>query len=426
MDYKEARDFIASTRVFGSRLGLERIKDLCRMLGDPQDGMKFVHIAGTNGKGSTAAFVANILQQAGYRTGLFTSPYIHSFSERIKVNNEKIPKRDIAVLISLIKEKVRHMVEMGGESPTEFEIITAMAFLYFKQQNCDICVLEVGLGGRLDSTNIISKAEVSIITKIDIDHVEVLGETLREIAVEKAGIIKPGGDTVLMPQHEEVIPVFRSACADIGSHLHEIDEKDIKTKYSGLDMQVFGYKDHNDLKIRICGLHQQLNAANAVEAAEILRQKGFDINDEAICEGLYSAKWPARMEILSKDPVFILDVAHNVGGVRLLAENLMFYFPDKKITFISGVLADKDYKGMMHAIAPIAERFFTMQPENVRALTAEILAGYLSGIGIEAESCASVKLACQKAIERAGRDGIVCAFGSLYSSGDIRSYFGLE
>ena len=426
MDYKEAMEYIHEAQKFGSRPGLESIGKLLEYLGNPQKRLKYVHVAGTNGKGSTVAFISQILMEAGYLVGIYTSPYIQRFSERIKVNNEEIPEVDIARITGMIKQAVDRMVQNGEENPTEFDMVTTMGFLYFAEQHCDIVVLEVGLGGRLDSTNTIDSPEVAVITTISYDHMDVLGDTLDKIAFEKAGIIKTGCDVVLYPQEPEIEKLFERICTERHAKLHEVELSDLRPAGFGLSGQKFGFNGYKALKISLLGDHQMSNAAVAVKTVEVLNAKGYCISKDAVRSGLNDTKWPGRFEIIQKNPFFLIDGAHNVQGVSTLKEGLCKYFPGKKFTFLVGVLADKEYQAMMAIIAPLAERFITVTPENPRALDAQDLAKYLARYGKQAMSCESIEAAIRKGTDLCGQDGMLCAFGSLYYIGKVRELLGLR
>ncbi|MBW8381804.1 MAG: bifunctional folylpolyglutamate synthase/dihydrofolate synthase, partial [Youngiibacter sp.] len=367
MDNIEALQYIKDSLKFGSILGLDRIERLLERMDNPHRKLKYVHVAGTNGKGSTVAFISSILMAAGYRVGTYTSPSIERFNERIRVNGEDIENEALASIITDIKGHIDDMVSKGEENPTEFEITTALAFQYFLDKECDIVVLEVGLGGRLDSTNVIESPEVCVITTIDFDHMEILGNTLPLIASEKAGIIKAGSDVILYPQSEEAEDVILSKADSLVARVRKADFDSIHILSSDVFSQTFNYKGMQALTIRLAGLHQTRNATVAIEAALLLSEKGWAIDEYAIRRGLDSARWPGRFELLCEEPIFIADGAHNSQGVAMLRKNLEQLFPDRKITFIMGVLADKDYAEMVSEIAPIAQRFITVDVDNKRA-----------------------------------------------------------
>jgi len=426
MNYKETIEYIHSTQKFGSILGLDRITMLLEHLGNPQKELKFVHIAGTNGKGSTAAFINSILCEAGYKVGIFTSPSIHRFSERIKINENEISEEDIVRITNIVKEKISMMIKDGMTSPTEFELVTALAMQYFFEQCCDIIILEVGMGGRLDSTNIIDTPEVAVITTIDFDHIDVLGNTLSKIALEKAGIIKENCDVVLYSQESFIERVFEDECKERNAKLSKVDFSSLVSLSSDTVMQEFDFEGYKSLKISLMGNHQKKNAAVAVKTAEILRKKGFEITEDAITKGLSKAKWAGRFEVVNNVPMVVVDGAHNIQGVKILSENLIKYFPGKKITFIAGVLADKDYRTMMKFIIPIAHKVITVTPDSSRALSADKLAFFLKAYHKNVFVGEKVHKAIMMSLNSCSKDEIICAFGSLYYVGEVREFFGLR
>ncbi|MFQ9741073.1 MAG: bifunctional folylpolyglutamate synthase/dihydrofolate synthase [Slackia sp.] len=405
------------------KLGLHRTEELLERLGNPQDSLKIVHVAGTNGKGSTSAFVAGILQAAGYTTGLFTSPYILRFNERIQIGRVDISDEDLLEVAADVRDQALLM----DEAPTAFELLTAAALHYFSQKRCDVVVLEVGLGGRLDSTNVVTPL-LSVITPIALDHVAVLGDTIAEIAAEKAGIIKSGIDVLSYPQHSDAAAVIEKRAAELGCTVRTPRFSLVDAHAEGLT-QVFSYDGIEDVHLRLAGVYQPYNAAMAVEAARILRGKGFDIPDSAIKNGLEVTTWPARFEVVAHRPTTIVDGGHNEQGARVLAKSLQEYFPEGGVTFVMSVLRDKDYRAMIECVLPFARRVFVAAPpDNDRALSADELADAIREVQKEkgsayascvaeafVESCPSVHLAVLRARETAGSDGVVCCFGSLYS-----------
>jgi dihydrofolate synthase/folylpolyglutamate synthase len=395
-------------------------------LGNPQKKLKYVHVAGTNGKGSTVAYISKILMEAGYCVGIYTSPFLQRFTERIKINDEEIKEAEIGDLVEAIKTAVENMPESKETGLTEFDLITAMAFLHCAKNGCDIVVLEVGLGGRLDSTNIIDSPEAAVITTISYDHMEVLGDTLTKIASEKAGIIKDGCEVVLYPQEKEVETRIRQICKERKANLHPLDLSELIPISYGIAGQSFDFNQYKDLRIRLLGDYQLGNAAVAVRTAEILNSRGYVITKDHIYQGLLNTKWAGRLELIRSNPFLLIDGAHNTQGVNSLRDCLMKYFPDKSFIFIVGVLADKDYPAMMEIIAPIAKSFITITPPSPRALAARELAAFLGKYGKEAISFDKVEDALRYCDSQLGKDEFVCAFGSLYYIGNIRDYYGLK
>ena len=419
MTYEEALSYIHSICWKGSKLGLDRTRELLGKLNDPQKELKFIHIAGTNGKGSTAAMLSSILEEAGYRVGLYTSPFINRFNERMQVNHQPIPDEELAALT----EYVRPHADAMADSPTEFELITALAMVWFARQKCDIVVLEVGMGGELDSTNIIDVPEAAVIAAMGLDHVKELGPTMADIARAKAGIIKEGGRVVSYGGNPEADEVIAAVCRARNASLCQPDFSAIVPGDFSLEGQTFSYKGWRGLRIPLVGAYQMNNAAVVLETVEVLRQRGWSVSDEAVRKGLADTRWPARFEVLHRDPVFIVDGGHNPHGIRATAESLQRLFPEQKIVFVTGVMADKDVEHILGLIVPLAKRFYTVTPNNPRAMQADVLAGRIQAMGVEALPCGSIPQAVQAAMDFAGKDGVACALGSLYMSGDIRDCF---
>lgn len=423
MNCEEAMDYIHGTLHFGSKLGLESIGRLLELLDHPHKKLRYVHVAGTNGKGSTVAFIGSMLQEAGYKVGVYTSPYLLRFTERIRVNGEEITPEALAQLTTRVSRQTTRMVEEGWEHPTEFEIITAIAFLYFAECGCDFVVLEVGLGGRFDATNIIDTPEVAVITTISYDHMNILGDTLEKIAYEKAGIIKPGGKVVLYPQLAEEERVIEEACRQRNAELHKVEFDSLHIHRYGTEGQSFDYGAFTWLDIGLLGFHQTRNAAVALEAVMLLQENGFEIGEGAIRRGLQKACWPGRFEVVSREPLVLIDGAHNAEGAMVLAENLRQYFPDHKITFVFGVLRDKDYKEIVEYIAPLAHGFVAVTPANERALPKEELAIFLSGYCKNVSLGDTIEAAVTSALQNVSENDLICAFGSLYYIGEVRKMF---
>ena len=420
MTYEEALSYIHSICWKGSKLGLDRTRELLGKLNDPQKELKFIHIAGTNGKGSTAAMLSSILEEAGYRVGLYTSPFINRFNERMQVNHQPIPDEELAALT----EYVRPHADAMADSPTEFELITALAMVWFARQKCDIVVLEVGMGGELDSTNIIDVPEAAVIAAMGMDHVKELGPTMADIARAKAGIIKEGGRVVSYGGNPEADEVIAAVCRARNASLCQPDFSAIVPGDFSLEGQTFSYKGWRGLRIPLVGAYQMNNAAVVLETVEVLRQRGWSVSDEAVRQGLADTRWPARFEVLRRDPVFIVDGGHNPHGIRATAESLSRLFPGRKITFVTGVMADKDVEHILGLIVPLADQFFTVRPDNPRAMDAGELARRIEAMGAKATACASVRDGVDRAIQAEGPHGVACALGSLYMSGEVRSCFG--
>ena len=420
MDYKEALAYIDGVRWYGSRPGLERVGALLEKLGDPQKHLKFIHIAGTNGKGSCAAMTASVLKAAGYRTGLFTSPYLFRFNERMQLNGRPI---DDEVLAGLVTE-IKPVADAMEDHPTEFELMTAAALLWYRREKCDVVVLEVGLGGRLDATNVIDAPEAAVIMNIGLDHTAILGDTVEAIAAEKAGIIKEGCEVVLYPQQESVEQVIRARCGELGAALHTADFSQIAVEFDSLEGQVFTYRGE-PYAIPLLGAHQRRNAAVVLELVEVLRSRGWKLEQDAVEHGLYAVSWPARFELVHEEPLFVVDGGHNPQCAETVAENLLHYFPDQKRVLLVGVLADKDYPRLCEILNDAADAWVCVTPDSERALPAAELGSFLERFGKPVTVCDAIPDGVTAALEQAGADGMACAVGSLYMAGAVRACFQL-
>lgn len=426
--------YINTPRWQASRLGLERIRELLERLGRPQDRLKFVHVAGTNGKGSICAYLASILNAAGHRTGMFTSPYIERFEERIRVNSAMISPDELRDVTLAVREHAEAMAEETGGHPTEFELMTAVALEYFARCGCDIVVLEVGLGGRLDSTNVIDAPEACVIARIGLDHTALLGNTLAAIAGEKAGIIKEGSAVVSWPQESEAMAVIGHAAAEHGCELRvpdfaQLEEGAVKWEDGASPFRPFSYKEWADLRTGILGSYQPQNATVALEAVDVLRGRGWRIPDEAVRAGVVQTRWPGRFEIVEGGSApdgfaIVVDGGHNPQGARALADSLAEVFPGRKPVFVIGVLEDKDYPRMLEDVLPLGSAFVCVTPDNPRALPAHKLARAIRWTGQDLLGCSACvnpvvardfEDAIRRARELADPDGLICAFGSLYS-----------
>ena len=397
--------------------GLARSRELLGLLGNPEQKLKFVHIAGTNGKGSTAAMLASVLQRAGYRTGLYTSPHLLRFHERMRVNGEEIDDASLITLTNTVRQAAAQMREM----PTGFEIMTAIAFLYFVQERCDIVSLEVGLGGRMDSTNVIPAPEVCVVMNIGLEHTAILGDTLEKIAVEKCGIIKRGAHAVLFGQTEGVEAVAREKCTQEGVALTVTAQEKLERISSSLDGQVFKYRGRGPYHLRLLGEYQLLNALTVIDTCTALRSRGWEkLTDEAIDSGLSAARWPGRLELLRRSPDFIVDGAHNPQCVDALMDSLAALYSGKKLIFLTGVLRDKDWQQMLRRALPLAKAFVVITPPSARALDENELAGWLRAQGIEAIPAAGTDDGVRRALAMAGKDDAICSWGSLYFTGEVR------
>lgn len=420
MTPKEAIEYIEDFTWSTSRLGLERTVELLHGIGDPQKKLKFIHVTGSNGKGSTCAILDSCLRAAGYTTGLYTSPYICEFNERIQVDGVPISGDDLA----RITETVREYADSMDDHPSQFELVTAIAMEYFLESKCDIVVLEVGMGGALDSTNAIDSPEAAVFTNIGLEHTEYLGKTIEEIARTKGGIIKPGCDVVCYDTDPKAIDVLRAISAEKQVDMKVADFNRLHEISHGLDGQKLTWQTSDgralSLAYPLLGKHQQHNLAVALTVIDTIKKRGYAVSDDNIQEGVAHVKWPARFEILSRNPLFILDGGHNPQCAEAMSTILNDYLPDTKVTFLMGVLADKDYGAMLDSVSPHAARFVCVTPDSPRALQAEALARVISSRGYDAEAMPDVRRGIARAREH--KEPIV-AFGSLYMSGAVLREF---
>ncbi len=411
MKYKESIEFIEAVSWKGSRPGLERITELCRRLGNPERKMKYVHVAGTNGKGSVSAIVASVLSAAGYKTGLFTSPHLVDYTERIRIDGADISKR----AFSAATELVAHQAAKMADAPTEFELLSAVAFVAFERAGCDVVVLECGMGGRLDSTNVIPSPAVSIITNIALDHTKYLGSTELAIAGEKAGIIKDS-PVVIGKVSSEVEKLIKDKCKKDARLYSEIELSGEKLTRGGLE---FTYRGAT-MTLPLCGEYQKINLRTALAATEVLAKEGFDVKLEDVKCGVSNVLWRGRFEVLSRAPVVIFDGAHNPDGAILTAKTFETLYPGERAVIVTGTMADKDYLSVAKILSAIAKHVITVKPDNGRALDASSLAGVYSSLGVESTASKSISRAVAEALDEARERGdVVLCTGSLYMYGDI-------
>ena len=416
MNVEQAIAYIHSVCWKGSIPGLGRTQELLEKMGNPEKKLKFVHIAGTNGKGSTAAMTASILRKAGYRTGLYTSPYIYRFHERIQVDGVEISDEDLTE----ITEYVKPLADSMAQSPTEFELVCCIAFEYFYRKKCEIVVLEVGMGGAWDATNVIEVPEVAVITNIGLDHTEYLGDTVEKIAETKSGIFKPHGHGVVYRSTPSVEAVYERVCAERDVSLRKADFDGLVLKAHTLEGQVFDCGSRKNLVLPLLGDHQLHNASVVLSIADTLIGEGWNISEQNIYDGIRDVRWPGRFDIVCRKPLFIIDGGHNPQCIEALVKNIRDYLAGKKVIALTGVLADKDYADMYKPVMPLVDRFVCITPPNPRKLEAEQLAQYLRQAGAQAQASESILDGVKKAMDLAGEDGVVLCFGSLYSIGGIR------
>ena len=411
MRYDEALEYIHSISWTFCKPGLERIGLLCQKLGDPQSKLRFVHVAGTNGKGSFCSMLNSVLIESGLKVGLYTSPYIRFFNERMCINGEPISNEELADLT----EYIRPIADSMEDKPTEFELITAIAFEFFKRHRCDIVILEAGMGGRLDSTNIIRDPYLSVITGIALDHTAFLGDTVEKIAAEKAGIIKDNAPVLFGGDDNSAAAVIEATAIKRRSEFYRVDYSDLTNVRSSLEGTCFDFGENKAIEISLLGMYQPRNASIVINAVEILRKSGVNISDNALRNGLKKAVWHGRFEIISRDPLMIFDGAHNPQGISSAVESIKAYFGDKKVYLLTGVLRDKDYTSIAKDLSRIASKAFTLTPDSPRALSSKEYAATLNTAGIYATPFDTLSDALCAAVNAAKADNVplVC-LGSLY------------
>ena len=423
MNYEQAIDYIEQTDTPRQRYGLEKLKQALHLMGDPQDRVPYVHIAGTNGKGSTASMLSSILNHAGLRCGLYTSPHLQRYNERFQIAGEPISDEQLIQSV----QRVQQVCEQLGGTPIVFEVLTLMAFELFARLDCQIAVLEVGIGGRLDSTNCIPSPQAAVVTQLGLDHTETLGDTIEQIAWQKGGIAKPGSRLVMAAQQEEAMEVVRQICRQEDCAFCVADPKRMQLLSSTLKGQRVLDEHFGELLIPLAGGHQIKNAANVLCTVEQLVQRGWKIPTEAVRDGLAAAKWSARFELLDESPYFILDGGHNPQCVQAAMDALEQFFPGKKAVILTGMMQDKDTEQMLEQMAEHAACFVCLHPDSPRALSAEQLAQQVKErFGLPAFCCESIAQGVALAREKAGSDGLVCALGSLYLAAEVRAQFERE
>lgn len=426
MNYNEALEFIHGTYAFGIKLGLDNIGKLLEYMDNPQDKLKYVHIAGTNGKGSTSNMISNVLKESGYRVGLFISPYLEEFTERIQINGTHISKEDLGRVAAMVKESIDKMMNDGYPHPSEFEVVTAIGLQYFYEKKVDIVALEVGMGGRFDATNVIKTPEVSIITSIAFDHMQYLGNTLEEITFEKAGIIKENGHVVLYPQGEQVEKQIREICVERNNEFHPANPNIIELKKTSLKGQELFFKGSKnleafDFKLSLLGKHQILNCTTALTALDVLKEKGYHISVDSIQRGMSTVKFPGRFELLQESPTILVDGAHNENGIDSLVNAVKTYLGNK-VTLFFGVLSDKDYNPMIDKLRTISDKIYTVSPNNPRAMSSQELAEQIKKRSPEINviPLKTIKEGVDIALNGSKEDVFIFV-GSLYMIGEART-----
>ena len=423
MDYQQAVDYIESPALPRGRYGLERLKQALELLGNPQHKVRFVHVAGTNGKGSCAAMLASVLKEAGYRTGLYISPPLRRYNERLQVDGVDISDDDLIRAAQRVKE----VCEQLGGTPIVFEVLTLMALWYFAERRCDFVVLEVGIGGKLDATNCIPAPATALIAQLGFDHTETLGSTIEEIAAQKGGIAKPGSQLVMAEQEPAALRVVEQLCREQGCGFTVADPERLQVLSTSPEGQRLRDRTYGELLLPLAGSHQVKNAANVLTVVEVLKGEGFAIPDRAVRQGIESTVWPARFERLSRSPDFILDGGHNPQCVQAAVQALQDYYPGKKVVFLTGMMKDKDSAAMLAKMAEVAKAFVCLHADSERAFGAQELAREIEDtLGLAAYPAASAQEGCALAQRLAGEQGVVCALGSLYLAGEIRAVFHRE
>ena len=413
MDYQQARKYLRETAATAPVMGLSNIRNLLEKIGNPQDELKFIHIAGTNGKGSVMAYVSTILKEAGYRVGRYISPTIYAYRERIQINDEYIKKEEFAIHMTKIAEAVKQMEKENLCKPTPFEIETALSFLYFREERCDLVVMESGMGGRDDATNIVQNTILAVLTSISMDHMEFLGDNLVQIALNKAGIIKPGAIVVCDKQEPQVEEVLQTYCAEHGNSLVIAKPSSAVIRETTIEGQTFRYQGE-EIAISLAGAHQIDNAVLALECIKALINLGYNISREDITKGFLKTKWEGRFTVLSKEPYFIVDGAHNPAAASKLAESLRMYFPERRFIFIMGMFEDKEYDKIAEMMTPLADWIFTIEPpDNPRALSAGDLAAVVAKYNHQVVVCDTISDAVEQSFASAGEEDVIVAFGSL-------------
>lgn len=423
MDFADVIGLINTNRGNGKKKNLDRMKQLLIELDHPEQNLHCIHVAGTNGKGSICAYISQILQEAGYRVGVFTSPHLERINERIQINGQQILTDDLIHLTETIQPIVARLEVDRGEKFYSFEILTAIALLYFQQQQPDIVILETGVGGRIDATNVIAKPLVSVIGSIGHDHMHVLGTDLTAIAQHKAGIIKSNCPAVIYPVQEEIRYIFADVSNELDAPLTQLDKNQVTIKASTYGQQVFDYKDWSDLMIQLSGIHQVYNAMVAVEAVHVLNRQGYAISTAQIYEGLSRTKWSGRMEQLSEQPFVLVDGAHNEEGVMMLSKSLEQIAPNKKWTLFVGMMADRNYMMISDQMGHIAGKCYVLSPDSERGFNPEQVADHLTESGTPTTVISNVQAIKQYIDTEATDDEHIVIFGSLYLVGDILTLY---
>lgn len=425
MTYEDARNFINDSNKYGIVPGLETMEELLGRLGNPQEKLKIIHVAGSNGKGSTCAFLSTILIESGYKVGRYSSPTVFTYREIIQIGYEGLSEMDyiteegVCEAIDKIIPACNEMLEDGYSHPTAFEIETAMAFLYLSKENVDFAIIEVGMGGRLDATNVIKHPICTVITSISMDHMQYLGNSLKKIAFEKGGIIKNSVPLVTMKQNPEVEEVLEQIALEKKAKLYVVDSHKVSNIIYSPEKTSFTIGE-DEYSIGLLGEYQVDNGLLAMKAAKVIDKLGYPIDEETIKRGLYKTRWSGRFEIISRKPYFIIDGAHNEDAAVRLAKSIKQYFTNRRIIYIIGVLADKDINSILKITAPLAEVIIALTPDNKRALESSDLVKMALPYGKKVIDAATVDMAVKRAYEEANVGDVIIAFGSLSYLGELK------
>lgn len=420
MDYQQSRAYIRDAEQYaGGALDLTNIKELMKRLGNPHDQLKYIHVAGTNGKGSVIAYLYTTLMKAGYHVGRYISPSVYSYREKIETEGKPISREKFAEQTTRVAAVIEEMTAEGLAHPTPFEIETAVAFLFFAEEKCDPVILEVGMGGITDATNLITTTELAVLVPISMDHQSFLGNTISEIAEKKAGIIKPGSSVVTIGQETEALEVIKKTGAEAGADVCVADVSEAEVLEADFTGQRFCYKGE-EYTLSLAGSYQTENAVLALEALRILDERGYHTTLEQRKEGLWATRWNGRLTIIHKDPLFIVDGAHNPAAADMLEDSVRKYFKDRRLFFIMGVFKDKDYPYIIRKLCPYAEQILAIEtPDNPRALPAEELAKAIRPCNANVRAEKNIPRAVEELFEMAGKDDVILSFGSLSFIGEI-------
>lgn len=420
MDYQQSRAYIRDAEQYaGGAMDLTNIKELMKHLGNPQDQLKYIHVAGTNGKGSVIAYLYTTLMKAGYHVGRYISPSVYSYREKIETEGKLISREKFAEQTTRVAAVIEEMTAEGLAHPTPFEIETAVAFLFFAEEKCDPVILEVGMGGITDATNLITTTELAVLVPISMDHQSFLGNTISEIAEKKAGIIKPGSSVVTIGQETEALEVIKKTGAEAGADVCVADVSEAEVLEADFTGQRFCYKGEK-YTLSLAGSYQTENAVLALEALRILDERGYHTTLEQRKEGLWATRWNGRLTIIHKDPLFIVDGAHNPAAADMLEDSVRKYFKDRRLFFIMGVFKDKDYPYIIRKLCPYAEQILAIEtPDNPRALPAEELAKAIRPYNANVRAEKNIPRAVEELFEMAGKDDVILSFGSLSFIGEI-------